>query len=258
MASRLMDPRTTAIVTVIVACLTIVVILLTVIVLGLLRSHGEMLRAFNELGVTFGNDTTDAHSGARGTTTTIPDPQRKSVPHAKDLVVARAGDNTVFDISGTTPKGGALAVGLTGRNERTLLCFLTSGCATCRNFWDAFANDAALPRSVDRLVIVTKSNDEESPAALNNLAPRDHAVVMSSQAWDDYGVPASPYFVLVDGATGSIDGEGAATTWTQVGSLLSRAEADVEAENERRIDSELRKAGIQPNDPTLYPTDAES
>ena len=241
---------------VLVSALTVAVVLLSILVLGLLRSHGEMLRAFNELGVTFGHD--DAHD--HGTSSTLPDPQRKlshardRVPHARDRVVASTGDGLVHDISGTTPRGGALLVGLENRNERTLLAFLTSGCATCRNFWDAFKNDAALPRSVDRLVIVTKSNDEESPAALGNLAPRDHAVVMSSEAWDAYGVPVSPYFVLVDGASGTIDGEGAASTWTQVGSLLSRAEADTEAENERRIDIDLTEAGIAPNDPSLYPT----
>ena len=248
-----MDPRATAVVTFVVAALAVVVILLTVIVIGLLRSHGEMLRAFNELGITFGHD-----DELGGSTTSLADPKRKAAPHAKDRVVQSHGDGNVHDISGTTPKGGALAVGLAGRNERTLLAFLTSGCATGRNFWDAFANDAALPRSVDRLVIVTKSSDEESPAALGNLAPRDHAVVMSSAAWDDYGVPVSPYFVLVDGASGSIDGEGAASTWTQVGSLLSRAEADSAADNERRIDEDLRAAGIQPDDPTLYPTERDA
>ncbi len=244
--------------TVVVTALTVVVLLLTAVVIGLLRSHGEMLRAFNELGVTFGHDAEHDHQ----TTATLPNPQRKPSSgqplHARDRVTEGTGDGTVYDISGTTPRGGALAVGLQNRNERTLLAFLTSGCATCRNFWDAFRNDAALPRSVDRLVIVTKSNDEESPAALSNLAPRDHSVVMSSAAWDDYGVPVSPYFVLVDGATGTIDGEGAASTWTQVGSLLSRAEADVEVENERRIDLDLRAAGISPNDPTLYPTGHDS
>ena len=100
---------------------------------------------------------------------------------------------------------------------------------------------------------MTKSNDEESPAALTNLAPDSHSIVMSSQAWDDYGVPVSPYFVLVDGPTGTIEGEGAASTWPQVGSLLARAEADADLENERRIDEELRAAGIELNDARLYP-----
>lgn len=236
-----------------VGVLTVVVILLSILVLGLLRSHGEMLRAFNEMGISFGHDGADTSAA----TTLLPDPQRR-VPHASERVIASSGDGSVHDISGTTPRGGGLVVGVSGRNERTLLAFLTSGCATCKNFWDAFSNDPPLPRSVDRLVIVTKSNDEESPAALANLAPPRHSIVMSSKAWDDYGVPVSPYFVLVDGSTAAIDGEGAATTWTQVGSLLSRADADIEAENERRIDADLEAAGIAPDDPTLYPGESNA
>ncbi len=246
-----MDAGKAPIVIVAVSALAVVVIILTVLVLGLLRSHGEMLRAFNELGVTFGHDGADTSSAS----TLLPDPERKPVPHASERVVESSGDGSVHDISGTTPRGGSLVVGLTNRNERTLLAFLTSGCTTCKGFWDAFRNDAALPRSVDRLVIVTRSNDEESPAALMNMAPDRHSVVMSSDAWNDYGIPVSPYFVLVDGPSNTIEGEGAASTWTQVGSLLSRAEADVEAENERRIDADLKAAGISPNDPTLYPHD---
>lgn len=238
--------------TFVVGALTVAVIILTILVLGLLRSHGEMLRAFNELGVTFGHDGTETS----GSSTPMPDPERR-VPHASERVVASTGDGEVHDISGSTPRGGSVVVGMSGRNDRTLLAFLSSGCATCKNFWDAFANDPPLPRSVDRLVIVTRSNDEESPAALANLAPPRHKVIMSSQAWQDYGIPVSPYFILVDGATASIEGEGAASTWTQVGSLLSRAEADVEAENERRIDDELRAAGINPDDPSLYPEAGE-
>lgn len=243
-----MDPGTATSMIWLVGALTVVVAVLTVLVLGLLRSHGEMLRAFNELGITFGHDGADTS----GASTLVPNPERR-VPHASERVIEGSGDGTVHDISGSTPRGGGLVVGLSGRNERTLLAFLTSGCATCKNFWDAFKNDPPLPRGVDRLVIVTRSNDEESPAALANLAPPRHSIVMSSGAWNDYGVPVSPYFVLVDGATSSVEGEGAASTWSQVGSLLARADADTEAANERRIDAELEAAGISPDDPTLYP-----
>ena len=56
LASRRLDARTTPIVTAIVVALTVVVLLLTILVAGLLRSHAEMLKAFNELGVDFGED----------------------------------------------------------------------------------------------------------------------------------------------------------------------------------------------------------
>ena len=51
----------------------------------------------------------------------------------------------------------------------------------------------------------------ESPSRLRDLAPADVPVVMSSQAWEDYGVTMSPYFVLV-GADGEVRGEGAASS----------------------------------------------
>lgn len=230
--------------TAIVVILAVIVLLLTVLVAGLLRSHAEMLRAFNELGVTFGNSSEEV-------TTAIAPPTR--LAHARDRITESTGDGAVHDLVGTTPDGGAAGIALVGRDERTLLAFLTSGCATCKGFWDAYRNGTDLPRTVDRLVIITRSNDEESPAALQNLAPSDHQVLMSTAAWNDYGVPVSPYFVLVDGPSGRIEGEGAASTWPQVGSLLGRAEADADLENEQRIDTELRAAGIEPNDPRLYP-----
>ncbi len=228
--------------TAVVAILAVVVLLLAVLVAGLLRSHAEMLRAFNELGVTFGEQ-------PEGVTTPIAAPARP----ARDRVIESTGDGSVHDLAGTNPEGGALAIVLKGRPERTLLAFLTSGCNTCQGFWDAFRSGPDLPRSVDRLVVVTRSLDEESPAALRPLVPSDHQVVMSTEAWVDYGVPVSPFFVLVDGPSASIDGEGAASTWPQVSSLLNQAEADADLRTEQRIDADLRAAGIEPNDPRLYP-----
>ncbi len=49
---------------------------------------------------------------------------------------------------------------------------------------------------------------------------------MSTQAWEDYGMPGSPYFVLVDGAAGRVAGEGSATSWQQVVRLCGDASAD--------------------------------
>ena len=72
---------------------------------------------------------------------------------ARDRIVESTGDGSVHDLAGTNPEGGALAIVLKGRPERTLLAFLTSGCNTCQGFWDAFRSDADLPRSVDRLVV---------------------------------------------------------------------------------------------------------
>ena len=60
---------------------------------------------------------------------------------------------------------------------------------------------------------------------MRDLAPADHVVVRSSEAWRDYGVTAGPYFVLADGRRDVVLGEGAATEWGDVLALTSRAVA---------------------------------
>ena len=94
---------------------------------------------------------------------------------------------------------------------------------------------------------------------------------MSSEAWSDYEVPGSPFFVLVDGDQGRRIGEGVAQNFTQIADLVRRARAEREPEpgstrsrdsaegldgpeRERANDRELRAAGILPGDPSLYPT----
>jgi hypothetical protein len=110
-----------------------------------------------------------------------------------------------------------------------------------------------------RLVVVTKGPEAESESRLRELAPEGISLVQSTEAWADYEVPVSPYFVLVDGPTGSVIGEGSAGSWGQVGSLMSQALADAAGRRPERIDNgelradaELRRAGILPGDPSLY------
>ena len=125
-----------------------------------------------------------------------------------------------------------------------------------------------------RLVIVTKSPGEESPARIADVAPAGIPLVMSSEAWAAYGVPGSPYFVLVDGPSGQARGEGTGIDWPQVRGLLEQvADDDVFASQlearrvakpaaddarERRVDAELMSAGIRPGDPSLYATPTPS
>jgi hypothetical protein len=121
-----------------------------------------------------------------------------------------------------------------------------------------------------RLVIVTKGEGDESPSAVAEQAPAWTTTVMSSQAWLDHEVPVSPYFLLVDGPTGRVIGEGAATSWRQVRDLMKQALDDMshaagaapaalddELTREGRADRELMAAGIYPGDPSLYPAAGE-
>jgi hypothetical protein len=140
--------------------------------------------------------------------------------------------------------------------HRTLLAFLSSGCLTCRAFWDAFSGSGPLGIPDDvRVVVVTKGPDEESLSAIEELAPERLPVVMSTEAWHDYSVPGSPYFVLADGPTSRVVGEGTGASWPQVLGLVAQSSADgerAEARNETRIDRELLAAGVRPGDRSLY------
>lgn len=229
-----------------VVLLTVAVALLAALVVGLLRSHGEILRALHSLGIDL-DGTHDHQSGPAGL----------APPRSVD-------DSSVTDLAGITPAGDAIAIGVGQPGTMTLLAFLTSGCLTCAGFWDAFADSRhlGLPSTV-RLVIVTKGSDMESPSRLSSLSPRDVPVVMSSTAWVDYGIQVAPYFVLVDGDRAEAVGEGAAATWEQVRSLLGQALDEApkpsrrfrpvtDAERERRVDQQLAAAGIEPGDPRLH------
>ena len=138
-----------------------------------------------------------------------------------------------------------------------------------------------------RAVIVTKGPDREVPSEVRAMADGRIPVVMSTDAWVDYQVPGSPFFVLVDGSTGTKVGQGVASHVGQLAELVRRAEHDRAthvapgsgsdsapasgrpfdrpAENrghdgparEAAADEVLRAAGIQPGDPSLYPRTLE-
>jgi hypothetical protein len=245
--------------------LALLVGLLSVLVIGLLRSHAEILRALHDLGVNLEDGAPPATSRR---TPAVGDRLAPTVPGlARPASDGPLGD--AVDLTGSLPRGGAAHVAVTGVDHRTLLAFLSTGCGTCGVFWDALRDGATrLPDPDTRVVIVTNGPDAESPAAVADLAPDTLVTIMSSEAWDDFNVPVSPYFVLVDGPSGSVVGEGAGGSWEQVVDLLSKATADAGArraararpltrmsgkDRAERVDQELMAAGIQPGDPSLYP-----
>lgn len=234
----------------VVAVETVLLVLLVVLVGGLLRSHAEILRRLGEAQARDHGLTPDRAPGpatrrAPDRGAPPPEPQRT----AERLLAA--------PVTGSTPQGDALALAFDGAGSRpTLLAFLTSGCSTCAGFWETLA-EPRLPAEV-RTVIVAHGAERERPARLRKLAPAGIPVVMSSEAWEDYRVPGAPYFVLVDRI---VRGEGVATTWQALASLVGDAIEDQhEAEiadsgtrRGRRVDETLAAAGIGPEHPSLYP-----
>jgi hypothetical protein len=231
------------------------IVLLAVLVAGLLRSHAEILRALHRLGV----DLDQPEPDGAGTPLVLGPRPAPARPEGSE----QGG----HDIVGVDPSGGAVRIAVVGARHDTLVAFLSTGCTTCRAFWDSFrtASYEPVPRQA-RIVIVTRGPEAESPGLVADLAPADLPVVLSTETWDAYDVPVAPYFVLVDGMAGRIVGEGAGTSWAQVASLLGQAVAETppprparrppstDRAREARADQELLSAGIRPGDPRLYPT----
>lgn len=218
--------------TALVAVETVVLALVVVLLTGLLRSHATILRRLHELGAGVDAD----GIGSQANRPRIPGPAR-----------GRPASGPAHDLGGLDRSDGAVALRVAGAAHDTLLVFLSSGCSTCQVWWEALSDpDLALPTST-RLVVVTRDKAEELPSLLAEVLPPRVHLVQSTQAWLDYGVPGSPYAVLVDGPAGRVQGEGTAATFAQVLSLLARSADDAVA-----IDAELLAAGIRPGDPSLH------
>ena len=239
----------------------VVLAFLALLVAGLLRSHAEILRALHDMGA--GRDPL----AARGATSPVAPPTL--APSAAGAVTA--GN----DVAGVTPTGDAVVVGVAAAPQPTLLAFLSSGCLTCREFWETFADPRLDVPGGARLVVVTMSPEDESVGALRRLVPASTPVVMSTPAWEAYEVEGSPYFVYVDGVSGAVVGEGTASSWDRVREMIDESVDDgalaasrrraaarktraarrhlADREREARADDALLAAGIRPGDPRLYP-----
>ena len=224
--------------TALVVAEAVVIVFLAILVAGMLRSHADILRRLHELG-----------AGQEG-----------GAPFQTAAGVTQPGTTSsqAHDIAGATPAGGASAIRVKGVPQPTLLAFMSATCSTCDNFWERFELDEVLRTlGSTRLVIVTKGPEEESPAHIDLLAPQGIPLVMSTQAFLDYGVPGTPYFVMVDGTAGSVTGEGSASDWDKLLDLMGFAGGDVspgagDQDRAERVDQELADAGILPGDPQLY------
>jgi hypothetical protein len=204
--------------------LTVVVVLMALLVIGLLRSHAEILRKLDSLGA--GADVDHEHD------------------HPLTLHPTRATNQAIPSIAGASPHG---------------------ACSSCTPFWENLnRSEDVFGNHRHRVLIATLGEDEESPTRVKSLVRGTADVVMSSKAWEDYGVPGAPYFVVVDPSSGVI-GEGSAVSYEALQQFLIDSSSDrdwdehranryrADAARETRVDEELRQAGIRPGDPRLFP-----
>ncbi|MCA1735268.1 MAG: hypothetical protein LC739_03905 [Actinobacteria bacterium] len=210
----------------------IVIVLLVVLVAGLLRSHAEILRQLDSLGAGEHHETF------------LASPRRQS---SLGAIGARA-------LHGVTPLGASVSLALADARGHTLLAFLSSTCASCGAFWNG---SRQLGLEGVRPVIVTKGVESESPAEIARLAGAELLTIMSTEAWEEFRVPATPYFALVDNGSGRVVGGGSAPDWDRVEDMVRRAIADAglhrsTAQRKADVDEELADAGFEPGDARLY------
>ena len=253
---------------------TFVVLILGVLVAGLLRSHADILRSLHELGVGVGDPATATATASETATATASAPVSMAGDADPPAPSSAPGLGPAPTVAGVTPSGDTRAIAVDNNDGLTLLGFLSSGCATCAGFWEALqAPDILTLPEGTRVAIVTKGPDREVPSEVRALTTGRIPVVMSTDAWLDYKIPGSPFFVLVDGHTGHMVGQGVARHVGQLAELIRRAEHDRSPDQSPRrrrepgrlngpsraaaADDVLQAAGIHPGDPSLYPTSLE-
>src|SRR6476469_9524027 len=113
----------------------VAIALLGLLVLGLLRSHALIMKALHELGAGLELEDTDEHGTQHKGSGPVP------VQLEQDVVGTTLHDEEV-----------SVAVSATGR--RTLLAFLSSGCAVCATFWEELSRGhTAVPGAASLLVV---------------------------------------------------------------------------------------------------------
>lgn len=213
----------------------VVILLLLILVAGLLKSHAEILRQLHRLGAP--------------TDSSINTTQPRSIGF---------GEAPSSEITGLDLQGSSRTISLRHGRSPTLIAFLSSGCATCHVFWEELSGDLEPPLPGTRTVVVTRGHEAESPVKLAELASPDITLIMSDETWDEYRVPLTPYFLLVD-EQARVLGEGSARNWAHLLSLLRQSIADspdptrLDTDSrEQFTDSRLRSSGIEPGDESLY------
>lgn len=227
----------------VVIALGVVVILLSLLVIGLLRSHADILRRLESIG-----EGLDGASHGHG-----------------EITLTRRTQETSRErwVEGVTPDGEPAVVSLGAGPDPTLVAFLSTTCSTCTPFWEGLQSSTMhFGGHRHRVLAVTLGETEESPTRAQALAAPGLDVVMSSSAWSEFEVPGAPYFALLEPGTGRVVGEGSAMTFESLQEFLTDATNDQQwdlqkgapiEDEESRIDAELRRAGILPGDPRLYP-----
>jgi hypothetical protein len=123
-------------------------------------------------------------------------------------------EGDAVDVRGADPEGEPTVIPLEATEQPTLLAFLSTSCGICVGLWERLRAGELQAEAPGVLpVVVTKDAGLEDVDRIRGLASAEVPVVLSSEAWDDYEVPGSPYVMVVSSAPGSVATEGSVADW---------------------------------------------
>jgi hypothetical protein len=200
--------------------------LLAMLCFGLLRANAALTRRVDAL------ELAAERARRRQASRPQPDPSEENTmdpsPRNGEVAETSAEDEdedeaNLVSLDGTTPDGQPLSIDLDG-DEPQLVAFLSTSCGICTSLWERLQSGALEEQSAQlRSVVVTKSPSLEDTERVRELtAVGNVPTVMSTQAWEDYEIPGSPYFLLVGGEPRDVIGEGPANGWGDVSAMVGR------------------------------------
>jgi hypothetical protein len=130
------------------------------------------------------------------------------------------------DLAGEDPGGRPVALRIGEQRGPLLLCFLTTRCDGCHEFWSGLADPpgGGWPDGLS-LVAVTRGAQTVDRVEVAGMAAGAGRVpvVMSDRAWADYRVTGYPFFILVDPAAATVVGETVGFGWADVRAMVRAA-----------------------------------
>ncbi len=149
-----------------------------------------------------------------------PQPSTAPVPPAPEP------EGDAVDVRGADPEGEPTLIPLEATEQPTVLAFLSTSCGICVGLWERMRQGelgAEVPGVTP--VVVLKDAAHEDLERVRALASGQLPVVLSSEAWDDYEVPGSPYVMVVSSAPGSVVSEGSVAGWSDLVSMARSVSA---------------------------------
>jgi hypothetical protein len=194
--------------------LLVVVVLLTVVVVALVRAQAATAR---RLAVVERRLLRAQRREERVDESPTTRPEEHPVDHAAPT--PPQGD--LVDVRGVTVAGEPTAYELETPATPTLVAFLSTTCGICLSLWERLRDEGV--EGVPAVVVTKDPAVEELDIAQSLAGSGSLPVVMSSEAWDDYEVPGSPYFLLVGGEPATVLAEGDASSWDALRNLAQQS-----------------------------------